>query len=124
MQDRFLIDLNPYDVIIGYRADDSYFSFAQDFVAGSISLSKLKEAMYLGKLGEQTVFKSKISFSHLNVIKAQSVDASIYFEKKKNRDTKARYEYRKTRSSSDSINDLFMLDIMREEIKNDDPRLR
>ncbi|MBO5566008.1 MAG: DUF3990 domain-containing protein [Succinivibrio sp.] len=124
MQDRFLIDLNPYDVIIGYRADDSYFSFAQDFVAGSISLSKLKEAMYLGKLGEQTVFKSKISFSHLNVIKAQSVDASIYFEKKKNRDTKVRYEYRKTRSSSDSINDLFMLDIMREEIKNDDPRLR
>ena len=40
----FLLDVSPYDVIIGYRADDSYFSFAQDFVAGVISLEKLSEA--------------------------------------------------------------------------------
>ena len=24
----FLLDISEYDVIIGYRADDSYFSFA------------------------------------------------------------------------------------------------
>ena len=53
----FLLDISEYDVIIGYRADDSYFSFAQDFVAGVISLQKLSEAMQLGKLGEQIVLK-------------------------------------------------------------------
>ncbi len=124
LQKNFFIDPAPYDVIIGYRADDSYFSFAQDFVVGTISFSKLSEAMHLGKPGEQIVFKSKESFSHISFVRADPVEASVYFEKKKNRDTEARQAYRKTKSSSDNINDLYMLDIMREEIKNDDPRLR
>ena len=124
LQKHFYIDPAPYDVIIGYRADDSYFSFAQDFVAGTISVSKLSEAMHLGKLGEQIVFKSKDSFSHISFVRADPVEASVYFEKKKNRDTEARQAYRKNKSSSDNINALYMLDIMREEIKNDDPRLR
>ena len=34
----FFIDPDLYDMIIGYRADDSYFTFAQDFVSGTISL--------------------------------------------------------------------------------------
>ena len=29
--DNFYIDVEKYDIIIGYRADDSYFSFAKDF---------------------------------------------------------------------------------------------
>ena len=41
IKDNFLPDISGFDVIIGYRADDSYFSFAQDFVAGVISLQKL-----------------------------------------------------------------------------------
>jgi hypothetical protein len=27
--EHFLIDIETYDAIIGYRADDSYFSFAE-----------------------------------------------------------------------------------------------
>ncbi|WP_028510490.1 DUF3990 domain-containing protein [Ruminococcus sp. NK3A76] len=120
----FFIDPSDYDVIIGYRADDSYFSFAQDFVAGTISLSKLSEAMLLGKLGEQIVFKSQRSFSHIRFAGAEPADAETYYIKKNTRDTEARREYRKTKRSQDSINDIFMLDIMREGIKNGDPRLR
>ena len=30
------LDYKNYDAIIGYRADDSYFSFAQDFINGTI----------------------------------------------------------------------------------------
>ena len=60
LQRHFFVDPSEYDVIIGYRADDSYFTFAQDFVAGTISLSKLSEAMRLGKLGEQIVLKREI----------------------------------------------------------------
>lgn len=54
-----------YDVIIGYRADDSYFSFAQDFLNNAISLRKLSRAMNLGKLGLQTVLKSERAFAQI-----------------------------------------------------------
>ena len=30
--ENFLPDISGYDVIIGYRADDSYFSYAKDFL--------------------------------------------------------------------------------------------
>ena len=120
----FFIDPSGYDIIIGYRADDSYFSFAQDFIAGTISLSKLSEAMRLGKLGEQIVLKSEKSFSHIHFTGAEPASSSVYYEKKASRDREARREYRKTKTSQDGFNELFMIDIMREEIKNDDPRLR
>lgn len=120
----FFIDPSGYDIIIGYRADDSYFSFAQDFIAGTISLSKLSEAMRLGKPGEQIVLKSEKSFSHIHFTGAEPASSSVYYEKKASRDREARREYRKTKTSQDGFNELFMIDIMREEIKNDDPRLR
>ena len=124
LQEHFLIDPEPYDIIIGYRADDSYFSFAQDFVSGAISLWKLSEAMRLGKLGEQIVLKSRRSFSQIQFLDAAPVDATVYYEKKSMRDLEARREYRKTRQSKDQISELFILDIMREGIQNGDPRLR
>ena len=124
LQQHFFIDPTPYDIIIGYRADDSYFTFAQDFVAGTISLRKLSEAMRLGKLGEQIVLRSEASFSRIRFIGAEPADAETYYEKKMIRDREARRAYRKTRQSSDEINELYMLDIMREGIRNGDPRLR
>ena len=124
LHDNFYIDTTPYDVIIGYRADDSYFSFAQDFVADTISLSKLSEVMHLGKLGEQVVFKSENAFTHITYLRAEPANASTYYEKKTMRDKNARMAYRNTKKTPDNINELFMLDIMREGIKYDDPRLR
>lgn len=35
--DNFGIDLKDYDVVIGYRADDSYFSFAESFIQNVLS---------------------------------------------------------------------------------------
>lgn len=51
----FRVDYQSQDAIIGYRADDSYFSFAQDFINGTISYRQLNNAMHLGKLGQQFV---------------------------------------------------------------------
>ena len=51
--------MGEYDVIIGYRADDSYFSFAKDFINNTISVEQLAEAMRLGELGIQIVLKSE-----------------------------------------------------------------
>ena len=124
LQEHFFIDPTPYDIIIGYRADDSYFSFAQDFVAGAISLEKLSEAMRLGKLGEQIVLKSKEAFNHIHFISAEPCDAETYYEKKSIRDRDARRAYRSTKRTTDALNGLYMIDIMREGIKDGDPRLR
>ena len=124
IKQNFLIDVSGYDVIIGYRADDSYFSFAQDFVSGTISLGKLSEAMRLGRLGEQIVLKSKRAFERIKYIGNELALAEEYSIKKANRDALARREYRQTKAASADINDIYILDIMREGIKNGDPRLR
>ena len=124
LQQHFFVDPAPYDVIIGYHADDSYFTFAQDFVAGTISLKKLSEAMRLGKLGEQIVLKSEKAFEHIRFVGAEPADAETYYEKKALRDREARRAYRSTRQVSNALNELYMIDIMREGIENGDPRLR
>ena len=124
LQANFLVDLSQFDIVIGYRADDSYFSFAQDFVSGVISLNKLSEAMRLDKLGEQIVLKNRESFSHIRFLGAEPTIAETYYEKKSMRDREARRAYRQTKRAVDAINELYILDIMREGIKNGDPRLR
>lgn len=123
IKENFLIDISEYDIIIGYRADDSYFAFAQDFVAGVISLQKLAEAMQLGKLGEQVVLKSREAFDRIQYVGSETVKAEKYYIKKLEREREARKEYRKKRNVAGDIHDLFILDIMREGIKNGDTRL-
>lgn len=61
--DNFGINTNAYDLITGYRADDSYFDYAESFLNNGISVEQLARAMSLGKLGEQVVLKSKFAFS-------------------------------------------------------------
>lgn len=123
IKEHFLIDITPYDIIVGYRADDSYFSFAQDFVSGAISLEKLSEAMRLGKLGEQIVLKSPKAFETIYFQNYENVDAEIYYIKKAEREREARREYRRRKKESADIHELFMLDIMREGMENGDTRL-
>ena len=50
--------------------------------------------------------------------------AEVYYEKKMLRDREARRAYRSTRQSTNGIDELYMLDIMREGMENGDPRLR
>lgn len=119
----FLPDFQNYDAIIGYRADDSYFSFARAFVSNTISLKQLGSAMQLGKLGEQFVLKSSKAFEMIRFIDYTVADNTIYYAKRKARDDEARAAYMKE-LEADDINGIFMRDIIREEIKADDPRLR
>ena len=117
----FLIDISSYDIVIGYRADDSYFSFAKDFLSNTISLEKLREAMTLGELGEQVFIKSKEAFERIKFIKEEKVDSKIYYVKKKNRDNKAREKYFRNRMNI--LDGLYVLDIIREGMTSDDKRL-
>lgn len=123
IREHFLVDISGYDVIIGYRADDSYFAFAQDFAAGAISLQKLSEAMHLGKLGEQVVLKSRKAFSAIQYLGNEPAEAEVFYMKKIMREREARREYRRKRRESADVNELFILDIMREGMENGDTRL-
>ena len=82
-------NLEEYDIIIGYRADDSYFSFVRDFIDERIYVEDLKELLIAGNLGLQYVLKSKKAFDRLKFIESENVDKE-YFKYRKNRDTNAR----------------------------------
>lgn len=123
--DNFSIDLNGYDIVIGYRADDSYFSFAESFVQNGLPLRSLNQALRLGKLGEQTVLISEKAFSSLTFEGAELADKTIYYPKFITRDSLARKTYKKEiRNSRSYKDDIFVLDILREEMKNDDSRIQ
>ncbi|MCI6229102.1 MAG: DUF3990 domain-containing protein [Clostridiales bacterium] len=123
--EHFPVNTEDYDIIIGYRADDSYFSFAEDFLNNAISVRKLEKAMRLGNLGEQVVLVSRAAFDALKFVSAEEADRSMYYVLKMKRDKAARAEYLGSdRKPSYGLDELYMLDIMRQGVKADDPRLR
>lgn len=122
---RFMPDVSEADVMIGYRADDSYFSFAEDFVNNTISLRDLNLAMQLGTLGEQVVLLSERSFQQIEFIGYETADYREYYYKRAKRDQCARAEYKNRKKNLQQLlDDIFVLDIMREDMKHDDPRLQ
>lgn len=121
----FSVDTADYDVIIGNRADDSYFSFAEDFLNNAISVQKLSKAMKLGNLGEQIVLVSPKAFDSIHFLGTESAERSKYYVLRAKRDKAARAEYlNSNRKNGYGIDELYMLDIMRQEVKPDDMRLR
>lgn len=123
LKEHFLLDLTPYDLIIGYRADDSYFSFARAFVNNEISLTQLSLAMRLGKLGEQFVLKSPAAFEQIRFISYELADNTVYYAKRKARDDEARAAFL-AELEKDDLSGLYMRDMIREEVLPHDPRLR
>lgn len=120
----FSFDYKEYDVIIGYRADDSYFSFAQDFLNGTISYRQLNNAMHLGNLGQQFVLKSKKAFDEIKYIGNEIALCDDWYSKKENRDKSARRDYFDTEKNRRQRGDIYITQIMDEEMKSDDLRLR
>ena len=123
--ERFMPDTGGVDIMIGYRADDSYFSFAEDFVNNTISLRDLNLAMQLGALGEQVVLLSERSFKHIEFVGYETADYHEYYYRRSERDQNARITYKDHKKSIEQLmNDVFVLDIMREDMQKDDPRLQ
>lgn len=122
---RFMPDITNVDVMIGYRADDSYFSFAEDFVNNTISLRDLNLAMQLGTLGEQVVLLSKRAFEQIEFVEYEVADYREYYYKRAERDKNARAVYANQKKNLQQImDDIFILDIIREDMKHDDSRLQ
>ena len=122
--DNFLPEYEHYDLIIGYRADDSYFSFANTFLNNTISLEQLRKAMFLGKLGEQVVLKSKEAFSRLVFKESIPVDSSLYYPKRQARDRQARKDFQNEKAVVSPTDAIYIIDILRQKWTNEDPRLQ
>ena len=119
----FSVDYKKYDAIIGYRADDSYFSFAQDFINGAISYRQLNRAMHLGKLGQQFVIKSKKAFERIQYLGYELAESSEWYAKKMLRDRTARREYFDVERNKRERGDIYIAQIIDEEMKTDDLRI-
>ena len=119
--DNFGVNVNAFDLITGYRADDSYFDYAESFLNNGISVDQLSRAMWLGKLGEQIVIKSKFAYSKLKFEGFDVAEKDTYYVLRKSRDDEANRMYFEMLEEEDD--GLYIQDIMRGGIKNDDPRI-
>lgn len=119
--DNFGINVNAYDIITGYRADDSYFDYAETFLNNGITVEQLAQAMQLGKLGEQIVIKSQYAFSKLHFEGYNEAAKEKYYDQRCSRTKEAdRLYWQMLEEESDG---LYMQDIMRGGIGNDDARI-
>ena len=83
--DKYLLDVSKYDVVVGYRADDSYFHFPAAFVRSEITLESLNEIFKAGDLGKQYVLISKRAFGLLKFVDykaVSSVSKEDYYKRK------------------------------------------
>lgn len=119
--EQFGINVNAYDLITGYRADDSYFGYADAFLNNTITLEQLSRAMQLGKLGEQIVIKSKFAFSRLQYQGFETAEKDKYYILRKARNDEANQLYLDILEQE--TDGLYIQDIIRGGIVNGDPRI-
>ena len=122
--EHFSLPVKEYDIIKGYRADDSYFAYAESFLNNTISVQRLSEALRLGNLGEQVVLMSQKSFGQLKFLGYEIADAATYYPLRRARNEQARMEFLSNRQGTPTPDDLYLKDIIRGGIEPDDPRLQ
>lgn len=111
----YLLDAESFDVIVGHRADDSYFTFARAFLRNDISLEQLTRALRLGDLGQQIVLKSPRAFEAIEFVEATVTPSAVYYPKRKERDEKARALYREE-AARQGIDGIYLRDLLRDEV--------
>lgn len=89
LEDNYLIDVKKYDIVIGYRADDSYFHFPEAFIRSEITLESLNTIFQAGELGKQYVLISERAFRLIKFIEYMEVSEGSktdYYKRKKDAD--------------------------------------
>ena len=131
----FSVDYQNCDCIIGFRADDCNFWFAQSFLNGEISYRQLNDAVRLNDTGRQFVLKSNRAFDRAlfggyavawkqdvyPAYCARQREAAQFFEKI--RTGSGAYSGRTSAVESDKSRGLYVSDIVSGRIQPYDPRL-
>lgn len=126
LRNAFAVDHQNYDCITGWRADNVHFAFAQSFLNGEISYEQLRDAVRLSGLGRQTVIKSNRAFDRMlfngyEVVRSRDVYPA-----------RIAAEHRALAKLADVISKpggrqrkgLYIFEMMEENVRDYDPRLR
>ncbi len=111
---KYYINVNDYDVIIGYRADDAYFRFPIRFVSNDLAFEDLESVFKSGNLGVQLAFISQKAIDSLKYVGDIECDDSFlghYFSLVKDASNNFDILINKPRDPSKT----YVLDLMREE---------
>lgn len=100
---KYKLDTSKYDIIIGYRADDSYFTYAEDFISGFIYKETVERALRHGNLGIQIFIKSEEAFRRLKSIKEPEIVPDAYRQKGNKRKENAKAEYKRDRMERQNV---------------------
>ena len=110
----FMPPVAEADVVIGYRADDSYFRYAESFVGNGLHLGGLESAMRLGRLGIQIALVSEKAFSALRFTGSENVNWGDYHGRYVQRDRTARKDWSESvKKAAVPIDAVFAMDILR-----------
>lgn len=78
---RYRIDPSKYDIIIGYRADDSYTQVIEAFLLNEINIFDVERLFYKGSLGNQIFLKSEWAFQNIHWTDAYEVSPEEIYVK-------------------------------------------
>lgn len=106
------IDVKDYDIIIGYRADDSYFQIAESFLSNQLALEVLEDALNLGKLGKQFVLISSIAFERIKYLSSDLCNADELYDDYMLNDKTARFYFRQLLKESFENGKTFVRDLL------------
>lgn len=112
LETNFLVPTDSFDVVRGFRADNSYFTFAKDFIANKISLPLLEKVLYLGALGEQIVLRTERALSQLKFKGSIPATPEIYTKQARLRNREVQGMYRELLENL-SFDEVFAVDIVR-----------
>ena len=104
-----------------YRADDSYFNYADSFVNNALSVRRLGEAMRLGRLGMQVALRTERAFAGLAYLGAEEVAWDVYHPRYASRDADARSQWRNVvKKGARAADDVFAVDVIRTGLRHGD----
>ena len=111
---KYYIDVNDYDVIIGFRADDSYFRFPLRFISNDLAFEDLEDVFLSGELGVQYAFMSQRAIKMLKFQNAIECDSN-YLGHYYSIVSKASKEFDELLNRPRDPNKKYILDLMRED---------
>lgn len=110
---KYYIDVDEYDVVIGFRADDAYFRFPTRFISNDLAIEDLEDIFLSGNLGIQYAF---ISEKALRLLKFQGISEceDEYMGHYFNVVSKATYEFDELVNRPRDPKKHYILDLMRD----------
>ena len=116
----FSVDHQACDCIIGYRADNRCFMFAQDFLDAKLSYMSFRSAITGDDSNRQFVLKSNRAFDRIFFAGYEPALHESSFPAGRSRELKAMISIK----PSAGRNDFFITDLIEEEVRPYDTRLR